>query len=948
MPKKKNKGTKNKAVDSKAAAPLPPVDDRRLNSIYSAIDSRNIKSALKQIEGAVEKHGPEDILVALRALVWSRSTGKREESLRGCRDLLKKEDLDQRTYTPLLIVTQELNAAPEQVIVREKMCAQQPADKKLALELHTLYSRTRQYDRQQKLSMKLYSICKDPKYLFWSGAAQLLVARNLPSGPDTMLRLCESMILARLPKDTAWPSEQLLLIIQVLMKQEKYDMALELMTGVRSHELKRDIQEYLWWIVQLYEKLGKWSEALDTRIQQLKISNDDWLALQGYIDAAIHLERKTSELSAFLTGLQQQESKSKNPSRSPFLAECELAVRRPAKDSPLAGLSNALCGYFRHFGHKTCFFNDVEQYLKCFISEPKEGGALMASLLGITEELYEAEAEQIRENHRFCRVASQSQCSHYLGLNSQLSDSKLEVQCQQLWTMYVESTLYEKSILSSERGIGDPLAQICVWMLFDLFLRTKKRSYLVKAISRLLFALEATSTNFQLRLMLIRLYCYYQIGAVGLAVSHFKKLDIKQVLNDSCSHLILPDLVRVMAEEADTIIHDLLEYHINHTKQAPDLLKLSYSSENFVKVLEFVELQDRLEGSLQKSVAEAEKMHLSLVRLVSSADTLQSLEPANVLTYLQVAGDVPQNSEQLGNYIANQDYRLVACFNSKDEFRFAINNSSPSVFLNSFRLSDEKLPYTKTGNPERSDGPASVRNSLALQHAIVGYLVSEEVASSTALHEKIHYLVRDLFGSPQDQVSETFTIRHWALVEEACVLDLALHNSGQQGVFNVTLLQSFQTSLFGFIDSIPSDSSPPTEAKTIFAPAVQRLMFFLTHMGTFILIFFSKWKLAFPSIHELKKGRESEASGESHSLELGQGFEELVEKYKAHLTTLAARFHDQLKHQEGLEKEEPPQKATTSQSEDEQIALAETQIMKDVCGSLSRALSILEKHSSLL
>eukprot|EP00808_Paulinella_micropora_P012737 g34719.t1 len=919
MPKNKKKAkTKTGTSDtkSKAAAPLPPVDERRLNSIYGAVDSGNIKSALKQIDGAVEKHGTEDVLMALKALCLGR-TGKKDESMKLCKQLSKKEKLDARVHTPLLICSQELRAETEEIAIREKMCAHEPNDQKLALELHTVYGRAQMYDRQQKISMKLYSQAKDPKYLFWSGVAQLLVDRKSPVAPNTMLKLAETMILARLPKDQPWPTEQLLLIVQILMKQDKHQDALDVITGIRADELKKDIQEYLRWTVQLYEKLGQWNDVLRVRVEQLKLSRDDWLALQGYIEAATKLGQKAEEILEFLKTLQSEESQSTNPARSPFLAECELEFQSWRPGNKLLGISNSLCKYFRLFGHKSCFINDVVRYLQPFASAPRDAEKFMDELNAVITGLSEVKGDQRRDEHHFSRVISLYQCRSFTGLQARMSEAKLEAQAEKLWAMHLQAVQQTKSVISSERGVGDGLAHLCALTLFDLHTRTKQRKYLVEAIARLVDALKTTPNNFQIRLLLMRLYCSPMIGAVGLALKHFTILDVKQVLLDSCSHLILADAIRLLSEGAEPIVQDLLEYHASHNKQGPDLIKLAYSSNNFGKVLEFVELQDRLDASLQKAVAQSEKMHLSLVRLVSSADNLHSLKPANLFKYLQVAGDLPNSLVELGVEIANQDFNLVACYKSEAALRFAANCPSPSIFTDSFRSPGESLPDEGLQDYK---GPNTMRSCFRLQHAIIGFLVRNNEHSSL-LHEQIKSLLHDLglLGVPHGEKGslDSFAVQHWALVGQAFELDVALEElKGSEASPGVAdKLKKFRQSLLEFFRMMKEGAS-----KTINAPSVYELMLVLRHMSTYMLILLSKWDL----LDEIGSLRED--------------FQGMRKEFKVSLMDI----HDQNKH--ALEEAH----AQNDPAETSAVAEVEAEIFKDLCNSLSRGLKIANKHASLL
>jgi len=360
-------------------------------------------------------------------------------------------------------------------------------------------------------------------------------------------------------------------LVRVMRQQGRQEEALAVMAGKQGELLRKDHAEYLWWKVQLHQDLHQHKEALQVRQEQLKTSSNDWTALRGYIEAFLALgmeKERTEDLSKFIIGLQAAEKKEKSPSRSPFLARCELdyVLLEHSKKSKEGGktkmealerLSNSLQEYFLRFGHRTCFFNDVEQYLGAFLGHTEESSSLYQSLVRKAAVADTTKREgQSGERNKLCLTASYHQCAIYLGLDKTLPVSQVEGTAEQLWQLYLSSLPLSQGKLSTERGVGDSLAQLVGWLFLRLYERTGERGHLLEAVRRVRHALyEHTDKNFQLRLMLVRLYCHPCLGATGLALQEFKQLGVKEILLDSCSHLALTDAVRhYQLEGAEAII----------------------------------------------------------------------------------------------------------------------------------------------------------------------------------------------------------------------------------------------------------------------------------------------------------------------------------------------------------------------------------------------------------
>lgn len=194
---------------------------------------------------------------------------------------------------------------------------------------------------------------------------------------------------------------ELLLLVRIQLKQEKYQEALDALQGPKASILRKDVEEHLSWVIVCQQSLGLHQPLLQSRRQQVELSADDWVALKGYIQtflqAQVHEKTRSrenvrAEILQYLRGLQKQALENKNVAlpRAPFLAECEMEAQfsfpnsfssvsitattdttlKPAGD--VHKLIASLASYFSRFGHKVCHFNDVQSYMHLIVAASKD------------------------------------------------------------------------------------------------------------------------------------------------------------------------------------------------------------------------------------------------------------------------------------------------------------------------------------------------------------------------------------------------------------------------------------------------------------------------------------------------------------------------------------------------------------------------------------------------
>lgn len=154
--------------------------------------------------------------------------------------------------------------AYELIACYENILKHNPTNEECLLGLFFCYAREHTYIQQQQQAMKLYNTLKQQKYLLWSAISLLLqfeYDKTLKSD-NKMLQLSEMLLKRTFPYELPMNTEDLLVYVRILMKQEKYNDALTLITSTAGNEFAtKDKVEYQRWIADIYTTLGQWKNV---------------------------------------------------------------------------------------------------------------------------------------------------------------------------------------------------------------------------------------------------------------------------------------------------------------------------------------------------------------------------------------------------------------------------------------------------------------------------------------------------------------------------------------------------------------------------------------------------------------------------------------------------------------------------------------------------------------
>ncbi|KAG8371530.1 hypothetical protein BUALT_Bualt13G0097500 [Buddleja alternifolia] len=140
----------------------------------------------------------------------------------------------------------------------------------------------------------------------------------------------------------------------------------------------------------------------------------------------------------------------------------------------------------------------------------------------------------------------------------------------------------------------------------------------------LVFLRRSTGYVSQYKILLLHLYSYW--SCLPLAYERYKSLDVKNILLETVSHHILPQmLASPMWADLNDLLRDYLKFMDDHFRESADLTFLAYRHRNYSKVVEFVQFKERLQRSSQYLMAKIETPILQLKQNSNNIDEEESI-----------------------------------------------------------------------------------------------------------------------------------------------------------------------------------------------------------------------------------------------------------------------------------------------------------------------------------
>ncbi|KAJ6758193.1 N-ALPHA-ACETYLTRANSFERASE 25 NATB AUXILIARY SUBUNIT [Salix koriyanagi] len=322
--------------------------------------------------------------------------------------------------------------------------------------------------------------------------------------------------------------------------------------------------------------------------------------------------------------------------RCPYLAILEIERRKQ-----LHGKGNdddiveALMLYFLKFGHLASFSSDVEAFLQ--VLSPDKKTEFLAKLMKTLDSPATVPTKALGQSITIFKI------QELTGNLYKLPVLELESCAVQMVKMYCKSLPLSKDLDPQESMHGEELLSMVCNVLVQLFWRTRHLGYFIEAIMVLEFGLTIRRYIWQYKILLLHLYSH--LGVISLAYEWYKSLDMKNILMETVSHHILPQmLASPLWGDLNNLLKDYLKFMDDHFRESADLTFLAYRHRNYSKVIEFVQFKERLQRSNQYLVARVET---SVLQLKQKADNIE--EEEDVLKNLNSGVHFVELSNEIGS-----------------------------------------------------------------------------------------------------------------------------------------------------------------------------------------------------------------------------------------------------------------------------------------------------------
>lgn len=653
------------------------IPERRVRPIWDAIDSRQFKNALKLSATLISKYPHSPYALALKGLILERM-GKLDEAFSVC--INAKEMLftsasifiDDLTLSTLQIVFQRLDHLDVATSCYEYACGKFPNNVELMMGLFNCYVREYSFVKQQQIAMKMYKIVGEERFLLWAVCSfQLQVFCG--SGEDKLLLLAEGLLKKHIATHNLHEPEALSVYISLLEYQSKFGEALEILSGKLGSLIVIEVDK-LRIQGRLLARAGDYVLAADTFQRVLELCPDDWECFQNYLSCLIgdgsnwskgdqnysnHLpisgdcrnlhvtdemfDSRISRASDFASKL--AEKASSDSIRCPYLASLEIERRKLIYGrGDMDKLIEVVMQYFCRFGHLPCFASDVETFLEVLTRDKKN--ELLDKLVESCGAPVTTPKKLLGQSITVFKVREL--------IGDMYTISATEGFAVQMADLYCKNLPLSKDLDVQESVHGEDLLSMACNILVQLFWRTNHIGYLLEAIMILEFGLTIRRHVSHYKILLLHLYSHW--CALPLAYDWYKSLDVKNILLETVSHHILPQMLTYpLWNDLSDLLNDYLKFMDAHFRESADLTFLAYRHRNYSKVIEFVQFKERLQRSSQYLLA---KIEAPILHLKQNADNIEKEE--SVLENLKCGTHFLELSSEIGSksLTFNEDMQL--------------------------------------------------------------------------------------------------------------------------------------------------------------------------------------------------------------------------------------------------------------------------------------------------
>ncbi|KAH8693616.1 putative cytoskeleton organization protein [Talaromyces proteolyticus] len=577
------------------SAQTDAVFHRRNKQIQEALDSQNLKQALQLVDKRIKKGEDTRFLRAWRAQILylhpdeTHSKQGIAATLELCRAEPPTTDLD--TLEMLHSTLRQLSGHDDTARgIWEKAAKTKSQDLEIQTQWFSMSFDADDWKSAQKAAMSLQvNFPKQRKYYFWAIFLSYLLAVD-PASSDMERKLFGTLAYRMIskaadsvpsdPKELLSPpraiqtTEELFLLIKIFQSQDRNDEILKILdsenVGLKSRIVQND-----WFFVRekliCLGKAEKWTDGFEyakeflsvpedgDSAQNLLKERDDWEVWNLLLSSVkkINTEETTQESFEFLQKFVKRFPKSRNS----HLAQLDFLLWRLESGALSQSEYLAACQeYYDANSSKLYCFDDMRKY--ALHLSPDQITKLVEYALGKA-----ALQEKTPDTAQQVAIINAFKLEYCFSLFSgeTVSANKVEDFVSRCLRTYRATKPPKSTATAIENQPRDDIGLLAVMSLVHAsnhWQRTEEQkspsSELIRAAALLEFLLQDSPHNYQILLLLVRVYLL--LGAGSIAMKTFGKLSVKQIQNETVAHNLYTRIATIHPHGAPPIEADYKDF----------------------------------------------------------------------------------------------------------------------------------------------------------------------------------------------------------------------------------------------------------------------------------------------------------------------------------------------------------------------------------------------------
>ncbi|ORX46386.1 hypothetical protein BCR36DRAFT_585202 [Piromyces finnis] len=734
------------------------MSDRAVNNIYDAIYNENYRLALTLSNKALKKFHNDPAINAMKSLALVKLE-KYEEAEEIAKFVMESKPVEETILQALNLTLKDLQKYDEIVELFQNAFEADITNEEYANQYFMAITRINNYDLQKQTALKLNKLFsnsssnKKGKYFCWAIMSLILQSRYQKDCPKALItKLAEQMILKAIEKDFIIDYEGLFMYLTILIDQERYKEALDILNGDLGSKCIKIETERNRLNIELNRKTKQWEQLI--KVCQDIIENNDhdnftcfyniidalFILIEENVLAIDYLNNETFiNVYDWIKKIQEEELKNgiSKIKRAPFIAEIELEK----KIINMTGFTmdkhkNILIEYVKKFGDKYCCFEDLLPYLEILDSDEliNDFKAELNKLIKSTD----INVNDIQRNVNIEKI------NFYLGYKIN-NEEEMKQYVKKLISLYEETLPFGTKLEDTERQFGDDYLVIAASLLIDYYKLTDKTCYIYQAIAILEHGLEKSKFNFQFKIILMRLYSI--LGDAFRTTELSRSLNLRSIQFDTLSFLYTEGMDSLNIVQIPLHIYNLcLSIYKSNNIEVPDVITQAYKNETYSKIIEILDFYNKLNNSIQQVL-----FHQQIIRI----QTLQAFNTVDkVNSYLSSVDDkyIDITEEYLSKCTDNRDYKVFAHWKNEKttlEEKIRCRPLKNTLWIQLFGLIPKILKNIALKNIEKIKADNEKLTALLSKDNLISELLPSEIANGKIVNEFAKFVIE------ADQSKET-------------------------------------------------------------------------------------------------------------------------------------------------------------------------------------------------